>query len=276
MDEELDILLECRTGRKWRLVAALQAVQHQAATRRQGIAQQRHLRATQAVEDHVGTTAIGVFVDLHEQILLFGDDDLIGTQRQQVITLVSGFGRGDDLQAQGLAQLHERGAGTVAGVSDQRCLAGLGPRQVDVGEVSHQQRRVVHAGLDGRENIRIAGQCGAWQYDDLAIDGILVGAFGREAGHLVAHRQIFDALTHRQHDTRHLMAQPGRQLCLRRCHVLTPEHVVPADADRFDTDLHLARCGLGRCLLFALEHLGRAKLVKTNHAGHREPRQMNL
>jgi hypothetical protein len=72
------------------------------------------------------------------------------------------------------------------------------------------------------------------------------------------------------------MAKAGRQLRLRRRQVLTPERVVPADADRFDTHLHFARTWLSGRMLFAFEHLGRTKLVKTDRAGHRKPRQSNL
>src|SRR5476651_1709270 len=72
--KELNILLERRASREWRLVATLQAIQHQAATRRQYITQQRHLRATQAVEHHVYAAVVGELVDLHQQVLFFGDD----------------------------------------------------------------------------------------------------------------------------------------------------------------------------------------------------------
>ncbi|MNE68042.1 hypothetical protein D3C80_1636840 [compost metagenome] len=64
MHVELDILLEGCTGRERCLVTALQAIQHQAATRRQHIAQQRHLRAAHTIQDHVHAAAIGVLANL--------------------------------------------------------------------------------------------------------------------------------------------------------------------------------------------------------------------
>ncbi|MNN27615.1 hypothetical protein D3C81_1411560 [compost metagenome] len=86
--EELNVFLERRAGREWRLVATLQAVQHQAAARRQHIAQQRHLRTAQTIEDHIHTAVIGDLVDPYQQIFFLGNDDFFGAQRQQILTFL--------------------------------------------------------------------------------------------------------------------------------------------------------------------------------------------
>ena len=87
---------------------------------------------------------------------------------------------------------------------------------------------------------------------------------------------IIDTVTDSGDHTGHLVTEACRQTCLRRGQVLTPERVIPADADRLDTHLHFARTWLSSRMLFAFEHLGRTKLVKTDRAGHRKPRQSNL
>ncbi|MNF81277.1 hypothetical protein D3C84_635410 [compost metagenome] len=276
MHEELDVLLKRRARRERCLVSALQAIQHQTATRCQHIAEQRHLRTAQAIENHVDATVAGVLVDLHEQVLFLGDDNLLGAQRKQVLALFGILGRGENLQAQRLAHLHEGRPRTVAGIGDQGCLPGLGPGQVDIGEIGHQQRRVMHAGFDRGEVFRVAGHGVARQHDDLAVHRVVVGAGSGKAGDLVTDLQVVDTLAYRADHARHFMTHAGWQACLGRRQVLAPERVVPADADRFNADLHLAGSRLRRGLLFDLEHLGRAKLVETDHAGHRKPRLVKL
>ncbi|MNG01295.1 hypothetical protein D3C84_842670 [compost metagenome] len=107
MDEELNVLLERRTRREWGLVTTLQAVQDQAAARRQYVAEQGHLRATQTIEHHIHTAVIGDLVDPHQQIFFLGDDDFLGTQRQQVFTLFGRFRGGNHPYTQGFTQLDE-------------------------------------------------------------------------------------------------------------------------------------------------------------------------
>ena len=114
------------------------------------------------------------------------------------------------------------------------------------------------------------------QDDLLAIHRVIIGALGRKTGHLIAHCQIIHTVAEGDYDTGHFMAQARRQACMGRRQVLAPQNVVPTDTDRVDTHLHFARCGLRGCMLLAFEHLSRTKLVKTNRAGHRKPRQSNL
>ena len=275
VNEKLNVLLEGRTRRERRLVTALQAVQHQAATRCEDIAQQRHLRPAQPIEHHVNATVFGVLVDLHEQVLLFSDDHLLGTQTKQVVTLTRLLGGSDDPNAQRLAQLHEGRPGTVAGIGHQCRLPGLGPGQVDIGEIGNQQGRVMNTGLDRAEDIGVARQGVSRQHNDFTVHRVRIGAAGRKAGDLVTNGEVIDTLTHGHDHARHLMPDAGRQANLRRGEVLPPEHVVPTDADRLDANLHLAGSRGRRCLLFAFEHLGRTELVETDHAGHRKPRQVN-
>lgn len=164
----------------------------------------------------------------------------------------------------------------MAGIRDQGELTGLDPRQIDIGKVGNQQRRVMHAGLYRAQDIRVTGQGRTGQDNQFAIHWIVIRAFGRKTGNLVANGQVFNALAHCHHHTGHFMAKARRQARMGRRQVLPPENVVPADANRFDTHLHFARCGQRGFMLFALEHLGRTKLVKTDRAGHRKPRQSNL
>ncbi|MNC72255.1 hypothetical protein D3C75_1232850 [compost metagenome] len=89
--------------------------------------------------------------------MLFGDDHLVGTELDQVVALSGVLGGGKDLQPQGLAHLHEGRARTMTGIGDQRSLPSLGPGQIDIGEIGHQQRRVMDAGLNRRQNLRITG-----------------------------------------------------------------------------------------------------------------------
>ncbi|MNP17050.1 hypothetical protein D3C76_1094700 [compost metagenome] len=243
MHIELNVLLECRASREWRLVAALQTVQHQAATRRQHITQQRHLRAAHAVEHHVHTTAIGVLANLQQQVLLFGDDHFVCAQAQQVVTLRRFLGGGEYFQPQGPAQLHEGRPGAMAGIGDQCCLPGLGPCQVDVGEVGDQQRGVVHAGLDRGEHIRVARDGCTGQYDDIAVHRVIVGTGGREAGDPITDGNVIDPFPDRSHHPGHFVTDPRWQTRLGRCQILAPKHVIPADANRFDADLHLVGSG---------------------------------
>ena len=120
-------------------------------------------------------------------------------------------GGGEHLEAERLAQLHEGRPGTMAGIGDQRSLPGLGACQVDVGEIGDQQRRVMHAGLDRRKQVRIAGNGGARQHDNVTIHRVIVGTGGREAGDPVAYCDVIDAFADRRHHTGHLVADPRGQ-----------------------------------------------------------------
>ncbi|MNM82671.1 hypothetical protein D3C81_947060 [compost metagenome] len=254
----------------------MQAVQDQTATRCQHVTQQRHLWAAQTIEHHVHAAIVGDLVDPHQQIFFLGDNHFLGTQRQQVLTFVRRLGRGNHPYTQRLAQLHKRGAGAVAGVSNQGKLPGFDPCQIGVAEISDQQRRVMHAGLNRVEHIRVTGQRRARQHNQLAINRIVVRALSRETGDLVTYRQVIDTFAHRSDDTGHFLTKAGWQLSTGRRQVLTPERVIPADANGFDAHLHFTRCRQSGRMLFAFEHLGWTKLVKTDRAGHRKPRQMNL
>ncbi|MNP33465.1 hypothetical protein D3C76_1267060 [compost metagenome] len=131
----------------------------------------------------------------------------------------------------------------MAGIGDQRGLPRLGPRQVDVGEISDQQRCVVHAGLDRGEHIRVAGNGRTRQHDDITIYRVIVGTGSREAGDTVAHRNVVDPFTDRSHHSGHFVADARRQACLGRRQVLAPKHVIPADTNRLDADLYLVGSG---------------------------------
>ena len=65
-------------------------------------------------------------------------DHLVGAQAQQIVTLLSRFGRRDHLDPQCFAHLHERGARAMAGVSDQYRLPRFDPRELDIREVGDQ------------------------------------------------------------------------------------------------------------------------------------------
>ncbi|MNL30347.1 hypothetical protein D3C87_1520770 [compost metagenome] len=186
----------------------MQAVEHQAAARCKHIAKQGHLWAAESVEYHVHATVIGDLVDLHQQILFFGDDDFLGTEGQQVFPFIRRLGRGNHPHTHGFAQLDERRSGTVTGVGDQGKLPGLDPCQIGVGEIGDQQRRVMHTGFDRTEDIRVTGQRRARQHDLFAVDRIVVGAFGREAGDLVTDFQVIDTLAERRDHAGHFMAKP--------------------------------------------------------------------
>src|SRR5690606_29127057 len=87
---------------------------------------------------------------------------------------------------------------------------------------------------------------------------------------------IIDAFTQCGDNASHFVAHTRRESRLGRRKVLPPEDVIPADAYRLDTYLYLTGCRQRGRMLFDLEHLGWAKLMKTNRAGHFEPRLMNL
>jgi len=196
--------------------------------------------------------------------------------RDSRYSLLRRFGRGDHSHTQRFAQLHKRRAGAVAGVSHQRKLTGFDPCQIGISEVGDQQRRVMYARFDRAEHIGITGQRGARQDDRLAVHRIVVRAFRWKAGHFVADGQVVDISAHRSDHASHFMTEARRQTCLGRRQILAPQGVVPTDADCLDTHLHFARTWLSSRMLFAFEHLGRTKLVKTDRAGHRKPRQSNL
>ncbi|RML88111.1 hypothetical protein APX70_200205 [Pseudomonas syringae pv. maculicola] len=110
----------------------------------------------------------------------------------------------------------------MAGVGDQHRLASLDARQIDVGKVRHQIRRVMHTGFDRRQHIRVAGQRQARHDDAFAINRMLIGIGRREAGDLVTHLQIIDPVAQRSDHASHLVTQPGRQPRLGRGEVLPP------------------------------------------------------
>ncbi|CRW82442.1 Uncharacterised protein [Klebsiella pneumoniae] len=101
----------------------------------------------------------------------------------------------------------------------------------------------------------------------------MIGGMGGETGHAGTQRQVADAGADRQHLAGQFEAETGRQRSLLRGQVLTPEHILPAHADRLDTHQDFP-CGRRRGRqLFAFEDLWRAKLMKTDHSGHRKPLQ---
>lgn len=101
----------------------------------------------------------------------------------------------------------------------------------------------------------------------------MIGGVGRETGHARTRRQVADAGADRQYLAGQLEAEAGRQRGLFRGQVLTPEHILPAHADRLDPHQDFP-CGRRRGRqLFAFEDLWRAKLMKTDHSGHRKPLQ---
>ncbi|MCY1441514.1 hypothetical protein D9M71_578320 [compost metagenome] len=164
----------------------------------------------------------------------------------------------------------------MAGVGHQGELPGLDPCQVGISKIGDQQRRVMHAGFDRAQHVRVTGQRRARQDNQFSVDRIVVRALGRETGDLVTDRQVIHTLTDSRDDTGHFLAKARRQTGVGRRQVLAPERVVPADANGLDAHLHFARCRQSRRMLFAFEHLGWTKLVKTDRAGHHKPRQMNL
>ncbi|MNP50055.1 hypothetical protein D3C76_1442900 [compost metagenome] len=99
----------------------------------------------------------------------------------------------------------------MTGVGNQGKLAGLDPCQIDIAKVGNQQRRVMHAGFDRAEYIRVSGQRRARQHNQLPVDRIIVWALGRETGNLVTDCQVIDTLTDSGDDTGHLLANTRRQ-----------------------------------------------------------------
>ena len=98
----------------------------------------------------------------------------------------------------------------MAGVSDQGELPRFDPRQIGVGKVGDQQRRVMHAGFDRAEHIRITGQRGTRQHDRFAVDRVVVRTLGRKAGDLVTHCQIIDTVADSGDHTGHLVTKTGQ------------------------------------------------------------------
>ena len=153
-------------------------------------------------------------------------------------------------------------------LGDQHVLSRLELSQFDQGEIRHQCRRVVDAGLDCAEHFWIVDQCRLRQQDLLAVQGVLVEIVRREAGDTITHRETVYIITYRQHLAGDLAAQPCRELGVTRSQVLPPKYVVPADADRFHVDKHLARARLWHVALLITQHFGWPELVETDDAGH--------
>ncbi|MNP43446.1 hypothetical protein D3C76_1372640 [compost metagenome] len=99
----------------------------------------------------------------------------------------------------------------MTGVGDQGKLPGFDPRQINVAKIGNQQRRVMHAGFDRAEHVRVTRQRRARQHDQLAVDRIIVRALGRETGDLVTDRKVIDTLTDSGDDTGHFLANTGWQ-----------------------------------------------------------------
>ena len=129
MHEELNVLLERRTGWEWRFIAALQIEQNQSTARRDGVAQQAHLRAAKCIHHHIHTTAIGQFADAADQILLLGEDDVICAQLLEKVAVLSKGCRRNDRGAQSFAHLHDVRAPAAACGRYQHGFAGLQTRQ---------------------------------------------------------------------------------------------------------------------------------------------------
>ncbi|MNJ52920.1 hypothetical protein D3C77_482860 [compost metagenome] len=66
----------------------------------------------------------------------------------------------------------------------------------------------------------------------------------------VADGEALHIRTDGNHLAGHLTAQPGRQACVARRQVLTPEHIVPAHADGANIEQHFARPRHGRVAFF--------------------------
>ena len=164
----------------------------------------------------------------------------------------------------------------MAGISHQSGLPWLDMRQIDISKIGHQQWGVMNACFNRAQHIWITGQGQARQHNRFAIHRVFIGADRRKAGNLVAHCQIMNPLAYCRHHTGHLMTHAGRQPSVRWRQILPPEHVIPADANRFYAHLHLTGCRLRSRMLLKLEDLGWTKLMKTDRAGHFEPRLMNL
>ncbi len=153
-------------------------------------------------------------------------------------------------------------------LGDQHVLSRLELSQFDQSEIRHQRRRVMDAGLSCAEHLRIVHQRGLRQQNLLAIERVLVEIVRREAGNTITHRETIYIITYRQHLAGDLAAQPCRELGVTRCQVLPPKYVVPADADRFHVDKHLARARLWHVALLITQHFGWPELVETDDAGH--------
>ncbi|MDT4851580.1 hypothetical protein FQZ97_857640 [compost metagenome] len=267
--EKLQMLLERGTGRESRIVATVDAVQDQFAARRGDIAKQFHLRPGALVENDLDTLAVGITLDFQHQVLLFGDDDLVGTQLAQELAIPRFAGGGDDLGAKRLGQLHRLRSQAMAGFGNQHVLAGFQLGQVDQGEISEQQGGVMHAGFQRRQRIRVASQRITRHQHQIAPGRVAVGGAGREAGNRRTEFEVVNALAQSLDGARQLEAHTGWQLRLLSGQVLPPQYVFPAQANGLNAHQHFAGTGLRGWQLFALKHVSVAEFMEADHAGHR-------
>ncbi|MNP85405.1 hypothetical protein D3C76_1851380 [compost metagenome] len=64
----------------------------------------------------------------------------------------------------------------------------------------------MHARFNRAEYVRVTGQGCARQNNLLAVDRVVVRAFGRKTGDFVADNQVFNALAQGSDDTGHFLA----------------------------------------------------------------------
>ncbi|MCY1394540.1 hypothetical protein D9M71_94630 [compost metagenome] len=210
MTIELQMLLERGAGREGGVVAAVAAVDHQLAALCGDIAQKLHLLAGALVENDFHALALGEALDLQNQVLLFSDDDLVGTQLLEEGTAFRAAARGDDLGTQRLRQLDGLRRQALPGFGDQDILAWLHTAQVDQGEIGHQQSRVVHAGLLRRQDVGVGDQTVVRHQHQVAPGRMPARRAGREAGNGSADSEVVNALANGFHDAGHLRAKAGR------------------------------------------------------------------
>ncbi len=138
----------------------------------------------------------------------------------------------------------------MVGLGDQYVLTGLQLRQIDQREIADQHRHVMNRRLAGVEHVRVVHQRLLRQQHLLGIQRILVEIVRGKTRHPVADGEALHIGADRNHLAGHLAAQPGRQACVTRRQVLTPEHIVPAHADGADIEQHFARPRHGRVAFF--------------------------
>ncbi|MCY1463149.1 hypothetical protein D9M71_810040 [compost metagenome] len=98
----------------------------------------------------------------------------------------------------------------MPGLGDQDVLARFQTAQVNQGEIGHQQRRVVDAGLDRRQGVGIGNQAVARHQHQVAPGRILARGPGRKAGHGGTGGEVVNALANGFHDAGQLGAEAGR------------------------------------------------------------------
>ncbi len=134
----------------------------------------------------------------------------------------------------------------------------------------------MHGGFDQAEHVGITGQRGAWQHDDLTVHRIIVRASAGKLATLSPTAKSSTPSPTAVTTPAISWPRPEGRRAWDDARFWRHKVVVPTDADRFDTDLHFSWRRKSRRMLFAFEHLGTTKLVKTDRAGHRKPRQSNL